>query len=141
MPVVGGGRCTACWEVGTIRGAQHSPKRFRLSMLGGESRNGGQTRTLKLSDAPPQHPSEPTAGRWWGRILNTHHPPIPGHSALRFPKVTTNVPPAMSLQRRLGKELQARLSSARTCPVEAPRVAGGASLRTPVLLEGPQRDR
>ena len=49
----------ACWERGVIRGAQHSPKRFRASMLGGESRNGGQAGTLRLRDAPTTAPRSP----------------------------------------------------------------------------------
>lgn len=86
---------------------------------------------------PEAERCQPTAGRWWGRILNTSPPSIPGQSALGFPKATTHMPLAMSLLRRLGMELRARLSSPRKCLVEAPRVARGASLRTPVLLEGP----
>lgn len=42
VPVVVGWRCRVLWEAGAIREAQHSPKRFRASMLGGESKNGGQ---------------------------------------------------------------------------------------------------
>ena len=84
---------------------------------------------------PEAERCQPTAGRWWGRILNTSPPSIPGQSALGFPKVTTHMPLVMSLLRRLGMELWARLSSARKCLVEAPRVARGASLWTPVLSQ------
>ena len=96
------GGCTECSGGGRPSwGTEHSSKRFHVSMLGGEGRNGGQAGTLRLRDDPRPPPPLRVHGR---QVLGPgpEHPPspIPGQSALSFPKETTDRPPAVSLPRQ-----------------------------------------